>query len=64
MTEAAIVGVIVSGIIEVGRALFNAFKSGDVELAKRRAREASDRAVDKAFALWRLAERKKAKGQG
>lgn len=61
MTEAAIIGVIVSGILEVGKAIFSAFKRGDPDLAKRRVREASDRAIDKAFAMWRLAERKKAK---
>lgn len=67
MNQAQIVGVIVAGIVagivEIGRSVFNAFKSDDVELAKRRVREAADRAVDKAFALWRLAQRKAQKAK-
>lgn len=61
MTAAAIAGAIIGALVEGVTTIVERVQADDIDGAKRKAREAADRAVDKAFALWRLAERKKAR---
>ena len=57
----ALAGAIIGSLVEGVVAIVERVEANDMDGAKRKAREAADRAVDRAFALWRLSERKKAK---
>lgn len=63
MTAGALAGAIIGALVEGVSTVVERVQANDVDGAKRRAREAADRAVDKAFALWRLAERRKKKAE-
>lgn len=55
--EALILGII-TAVLEAGPGIYEAVRSKDGDLAKRRLREATDRVIDVALAKRRLRQRK------